>query len=512
MKSKNMLYCAVVLALVFGWAFPVSTFAAAPAAHIITVVNLNDSGSGSLRDAIDQANSDQMPSKIVFDPILSGGTIQLNGDLPGIQEDNTMINGDINRDLRPDIEISGASAQVWNLLQVYSSHNVIRGLVLNRSFGNGITISFGRYNRVEYCYVGTDFTGTQDLGNMQSGIAVGDGASDNQIGPGNIVAYNAKGGGPTGGISVLDGLKWEYWPDFIGLTPDYTGLFPQMYFPNTGGPFTSIDGIVPTYDDGQPFGDTFGARFTGKLTVSAAGDYTFGLYNVDDVLQVIIDGTFVVEAGCMTQTGCNDLTITYPLSQGEHDLLLRFLDGPGAAGFRLEISGPGSADLTYNGQTGLWGEFFQLRIPTERNRITQNSIFANSRLGIELDALEEGWGVNFMDSKDTDIGPNTAINYPILESVVVNPGRLIVKGWIDTQNPRPLIVEFFANPLPFPGADPSGYGQGYTYLGSARATANNTFVAPLPVVSPGTLITATVTDGQGNTSEFSLAVPAVWFK
>jgi len=164
-----------------------------------------------------------------------------------------------------------------------------------------------------------------------------------------------------------------------------------MYFPGTRGPFSSVEGIIPTDANGHPFGDTFGARFNGKLTVSAAGDYTFGLYSVDDILQVIIDGTFVTEAGCMTQTGCNDLTITYPLTQGEHSVLLRFLDGPGAASFRLEITGPGSADLTYNGQAGLWGEFFQLRIPTERNRITQNSIFANELLGIELDALEDDW-------------------------------------------------------------------------------------------------------------------------
>lgn len=506
MKTKKILYCVVILVLAIGWSLPSSTFAEAPSVHLITVINLNDSGSGSLRDAIDQANSDQTPSKIVFEPILSSGTIQLDWDLPRLYEDNTTIDGDINQDFHPDIEINGANA--WKLLQIFSSRNVIRGLVLNRSLGNGIVISGGRYNRVEYCYVGTDFTGTQDLGNMQSGIAVWDGASDNQIGPGNIVAYNAIGGGPNGGIAVLDGLKWEYWPDFGGLTPDYTALFPQMYFPNTGGPFTSVDGIVPTYANGQPFGDTFGARFTGKLTVSADGNYTFGLYNADDALQVIIDGTFVAESGCMTQTGCNDLTITYPLTQGEHDLLLRFLDGPGAAGFRLEITGPGGADLTYNGQVGLWGEFFQLRIHTERNRITQNSIFANERIGIELDALEGWGGVNILDPKDADIGPNTAINYPILESVVLNPGRLIVKGWVDTQNRQPLTVEFFANPLPFPGADPSGYGQGYTYLGSARTNAKNTFVAALPAVPPGTLITATVTDGQGNTSEFSLAVPA----
>ena len=74
-------------------------------------------------------------------------------------------------------------------------------------------------------------------------------------------------------------------------------------------------------------------------------------------------------------------------------------------------------------------------------------------------------------------------------------------------------MTFFANST----ADPSGYGEGQTYLGSAtvttdangNATFQVTFKAAVPV---GQVISATATDPIGNTSEFAkdvtVAAPA----
>src|SRR5262245_23247677 len=44
---------------------------------LITVSNLDDSGPGSLRAAIDTANQDIIPDNIVFAPTIRGGTINL---------------------------------------------------------------------------------------------------------------------------------------------------------------------------------------------------------------------------------------------------------------------------------------------------------------------------------------------------------------------------------------------------------------------------------------------------
>ena len=52
---------------------------------------------------------------------------------------------------------------------------------------------------------------------------------------------------------------------------------------------------------------------------------------------------------------------------------------------------------------------------------------------------------------------------------------------------------------------PAGaFGEGRTYVGTAVAAANGTFTAPVSGVAAGDLVTATATDANGNTSEFSL--------
>src|SRR5262249_42583678 len=65
-------------------------------------------------------------------------------------------------------------------------------------------------------------------------------------------------------------------------------------------------------------------------------------------------------------------------------------------------------------------------------------------------------------------------------------------------------VEFFASSM----ADPSGYGEGTTFIGAVDVTTGATGhfrdFLDLPVeVASGQFISATVTDTNGNTSEFS---------
>jgi hypothetical protein len=473
----------------------------ASTAATVVVTNLNDSGPGSLRDAIERANTDGSESAITFAAHLHGGSIQLQSPLPGLSENGTTIDGDINHDRKPDIELNGEGGSAG--LEIQSSRNVIRGLAINRFAGHGIAIR-GNRNRVEYCNIGTDLTGKQSLGNRDSGVSIRDGATGNQIGPGNVIAYNVMYPSPNGGVAVLDGAKQAY-PEFIGLTPDYVGIFTVLDFPYTSGAFTSADGITPIDHSGHPFADTFGARFSGQLVVSTAGSYTFSIIQPDDNVRVVVDRTVIVEDHCCVQR----VEVTVDLAAGEHAFQVDYLAGWGAAHLAVEITGPGTTSFSTDGQAGLRGEFFQLRIPTERNRITQNSIFDNGRIGIELDALEDGNGVNINDPGDGDLGPNTAINYPVLSSAQTTLGKLIVKGTIDTPNPRPITIEFFANPVPTPGGDPSGYGEGAIYLGSAKPNPQGKFTAPLPRVPAGTLISATATDADGNTSEFCKNIAAV---
>jgi len=139
------------------------------------------------------------------------------------------------------------------------------------------------------------------------------------------------------------------------------------------------------------------------------------------------------------------------------------------------------------------------------NLITQNAIYDNGELGINLVRLpvDPGW-VTPNDPGDGDTGPNNLMNFPELTSARATPGKLIVQALIDTQNPRQVRVEFFANST----ADPTGYGEGEIFLGTATPNTKGKFTATLSPVSPGMWISATATDPDNNTSEFALSIVA----
>jgi parallel beta-helix repeat protein len=133
------------------------------------------------------------------------------------------------------------------------------------------------------------------------------------------------------------------------------------------------------------------------------------------------------------------------------------------------------------------------------NTLHNNSIFSSGGLGIELG---NDW-VTPNDIGDQDIGPNNLMNFPVLTFARINKGKLIVEGIIDTQNPQTVTLEFFANPVPIPGGNPSGYGEGAVFLGTTKPNLLGNFTVSLPAANPGTLISATATDADGNTSEFA---------
>jgi parallel beta-helix repeat protein len=139
-----------------------------------------------------------------------------------------------------------------------------------------------------------------------------------------------------------------------------------------------------------------------------------------------------------------------------------------------------------------------------RNRASRNLVFSNGALGIDLG----GDGVTPNDPGDPDTGPNELQNFPVLTRATATSDRLVVQGTIDTPKPATVTIELFANPVPSPGGDPSGHGEGAAFLGTARPSLQGRFSAALVAVRPGTLITATATDAAGNTSEFAANVPA----
>ena len=138
------------------------------------------------------------------------------------------------------------------------------------------------------------------------------------------------------------------------------------------------------------------------------------------------------------------------------------------------------------------------------NSIRGNSIFANGELGIDLGQT----GVTPNDATDSDSGPNNLQNFPLLTSVQANGGNTTIQGTLKSTPNTTFQIDFYSNSA----IDPSGNGEGALYFNSAPvntnangdATINVTFSTPL---AAGRVITATATDPNGNTSEFSAGDP-----
>ena len=131
-----------------------------------TVTNTNDSGAGSLRDAISLANSNPGLDRIVFNIAGSGvQTITPTSVLPAIGQpliiDGTTQPGYAGE---PLIEIRGDGivAANTNGLNVTGGGSTIRGLIINRFTGHGISLSGGDGNIVESNWIGLNNTGTAD--------------------------------------------------------------------------------------------------------------------------------------------------------------------------------------------------------------------------------------------------------------------------------------------------------------------------------------------------------------
>jgi parallel beta-helix repeat protein len=134
------------------------------------------------------------------------------------------------------------------------------------------------------------------------------------------------------------------------------------------------------------------------------------------------------------------------------------------------------------------------------NLVRNNSIYANAGLGIDLD----GDGITPNDPDDSDTGGNGLQNFPILHEAHFEAVPPRISGEFTSAPNTMYTLEFFVSDAP----DPSGNGEGQRLLASGPLTLGasgsvefqTTLTPPLP---PGRYVTATATDPDGNTSEFS---------
>ena len=150
----------------------------------LTVTNTNDSGAGSLRQAILDANATPGLDMISFN-IGAGGlqTITPASPLPDIN-DAVVIDGTTQPGFvgTPVIELNGANAGASQGLSLLADGSTVRGLIINRFQFAGIFLNSVSTNVIEGNYIGTNAAGTAALGNAGLGIHLFAGSSDNVIG------------------------------------------------------------------------------------------------------------------------------------------------------------------------------------------------------------------------------------------------------------------------------------------------------------------------------------------
>ncbi len=543
MNMRRLLPAAVVCLLVLP---------GTAAAALFTVINTNDSGPGSLRQAILDANATAGADTIAFNIPGSGvHTITPLSALPALTDDagvtidgytqpgsspNTLSVGD-NAVLA--IELDGTQLPPYaHGLTLQSSSNLVRGIVINGfgmlgSGGGGIFVQTGSNNVVAGCFLGTNAKGSAAKPNeIGVDIAPPDPSLSlvgTRIGGAAATERNVISGNLSAGIVIAEAFGTLVAGNYVGT--DSSG---GLALGNGGG------GIVTNISAGTLIGGTsagsgnvisgnvgyglfvFGAQVAiqgNRIGTNAAG--SLALPNTGSGIEcffgdnMLVGGTLSGAGNLISGNGVGgvrifrpsgaqlagnligtDVTGRQPLGNGQGGVMIRSPSNPDPAGASVTAN-----VIAFNGAGGVMiGN--DLSDLSTGNRITGNSIHDNGGLGIDLGSD----GVTANDPGDADAGPNNLQNYPILSAASSNGVSTAVRGSLNSSPATSFMIEFFASPV----CDGSGNGEGQTFLGGTVVTTdgsgNAVIDATLPAPSVGQIVTATATDATGNTSEFSPCV------
>jgi hypothetical protein len=144
------------------------------------------------------------------------------------------------------------------------------------------------------------------------------------------------------------------------------------------------------------------------------------------------------------------------------------------------------------------------------NSVLSNSIFGSGLMGINID----GEGVAPNDDDDVDTGANNRQNYPVITDADSGFGTTTIDGTLSSAPTTTYTIQFFYNPASDEANHAIDLEEGRRFLGSTSTTTNAsgdaTFTGAFSSSGiggggglDGGYATATATDPEGNTSEFS---------
>ncbi|HET9711103.1 MAG TPA: Calx-beta domain-containing protein, partial [Pyrinomonadaceae bacterium] len=335
----------------------------------------------------------------------------------------------------------------------------------------------GNGSRLQGNFIGTDITGTLDLGNGGSGVAAGTNAliGGNVPEARNIISGNAVSNG-FGNISLgsnTSGPGATVQGNYIGTDVTGTRAIASSFAGISIGGVNHLIGGTGPGEGNVISGNRTGIQIGGFISITLTGN----------TIQGNLIGLNALGTGQLPNT-INGIVFS--------DASNNTVGGTQAgAGNKIGFNG-GTGVVVFSG-TG--------------NSIRGNAIFSNGALGIDLGNNtfpQNANGVTPNDPNDPDTGPNNLQNFPVLTSVMSIGNSTTIQGSLNSTPSTAFQIDFYSNAA----VDPSGNGEGGQFLGTAsvttdvngNATINETFPVAL---GTGRIVTATATDGSGNTSEFS---------
>jgi hypothetical protein len=416
--------------------------------------------------------------------VISGNCTEVpfHGQTAGIAigggQDNLVVGNFIGTNPDGTIDLGNLS---YGIFVSNADYNVIGGTtagarnVISGNGRDGINFDYlSSENVVQGNFIGVDATGSAALGNSGHGVVLS-GASNNIIGGTNAGAGNVISG--SAGVGIRMARYSSFYPtgnliqgNFIGT--DATG---SVALPNSGSGVSMVG-----------FNNIVGGTDPGARNVISGNGHGISIVEANDNL---IQGNYIG----------TDASGTGTLGNGGYGVSL----GPALNNtIGGTVSGAGNI-IAFNGHVGV-----RVYSNATGTAILSNSIHSNADLGIDLN----NDGVTPNDPGDVDVGGNNLQNFPVLTSISNGSGTTIT-GTLNTTANTTFRFEFFSNTA----CDPSNHGEGENLLGFETVTTDGSgdaiFTVTFPTtVAPTEFITATATDPDNNTSEFSQcfeAAPAV---
>jgi CSLREA domain-containing protein len=410
-----------------------------------------------------------------------------------------------------------------------AAHQILDNVVSGNTYG---IHAFLGDQTIDRNYIGTDPDAMSTNFNLRNtiGVYIEPGADNNQIGlsgTGNVISGNGDG-------IYLGSQGNQIYSNMIGTNRTGTSALGntigihagQTTYTIIGGPDPALTNLISGNINGVSVGgystiqgNFIGTDFSGSAAIPNQNGIT-----TQSASYVLIGGTGTGQGNLIsgnTGTGISihdfathievvrnkigtDITGSGPLGNG------RGIAIQGSGNFIGHVATGGGNIIAYNQDEGVmltWSAsqnrvevntihdngvgIYAMDDNTSANPFTENSIYANAALGIDL----APWGVNVNDPGDSDTGANQRLNYPEFSTLSTTAAAgTACHG---------CTVEVYTS-----DEDPSGHGEGESLIGSVVAGPygdfNITYPSPLAICDK---VTATTTDAFGNTSEFSPYAP-----